>query len=214
MPKQIVGSVYWIENNRQTSRVVDVSEAFGDPAQAVAQIQYAESSGDKKQLILARLAFTQFLGKGYRGESESTPRRVTGEVDQERTSKPSREKPSTAKSSTEPVARKVAKKAPKVASKSPGSEPSKAKSSKKSVRRSVARRAPKVASKSLKGEPSREKPSKKAVETKVGRKAPKDASQPSSKRPSRAKSSDKSAGRKAARKVSARKATKRKASTK
>ena len=34
MPKQIVGSVHWIENGRQTSRLVDVQEAFNDPAQA------------------------------------------------------------------------------------------------------------------------------------------------------------------------------------
>ena len=72
MPKQIVGSVYWIENNRQTSRVVDVSEAFSDSAQAKAQILYAESSGDKRQLRLARFAYRQFQGKRYRMRQTGT----------------------------------------------------------------------------------------------------------------------------------------------
>ncbi|MGA2762990.1 MAG: hypothetical protein ABSG17_06465 [Spirochaetia bacterium] len=73
MPKQIVGNVHWIENGRQTSRVVDVKEAFSDPAQAVAQIEYAEHSGDSRQLRLARLAYRQFQGKRYR--AENTPKK-------------------------------------------------------------------------------------------------------------------------------------------
>jgi hypothetical protein len=110
MPKQIVGSVYWIENGQQTSRVVNVQEAFSDPAQAKAQILYAESSGNKKQLILTRLAYRQFLGKRYRVESKTEPRRAT-EVDQQRISKPSRKKPPKAKSSKKVVGRRVARKA-------------------------------------------------------------------------------------------------------
>ena len=70
MPRQIAGSVYWIENGRQTSKVVDVQEALTDSDQAKAQILYAESSGDKRQLRLARLAYRQFLGKRYRVEGK------------------------------------------------------------------------------------------------------------------------------------------------
>jgi len=75
MPKQIAGSVYWIENGKQTTRVVDVKEAFSDPDQAKAQIVYAESSGDRRQLRLSRLAFRQFQGKRYRVEGKVAPRR-------------------------------------------------------------------------------------------------------------------------------------------
>ena len=71
MPKQIAGTVYWIENGKQTTRVADVKEAFSDPDQAKAQILYAERSGDKRQLRLSRLAFRQFQGKRYRVESKA-----------------------------------------------------------------------------------------------------------------------------------------------
>jgi hypothetical protein len=242
VPKQIVGSVYWIEDGNQTGKVVDAQEAFSDPAQAVAQIQYAEHSGDKQHLKLSRLAYRQFLGKRYRGESKSMPQRATGEVDLERISKPPRKKPSKAKPSRGPVVREVTRNAPEVPSKSPRSERSKAKSSKKVVIRKVARNAAKVttkfpgkerskiksprepsgkkaaritakvAYKSPRSEPSR--PSKKTVERKVERKVTKVAAPPSRKKVSRAMSSKKPTGKKAARKVSARKATKRKASNK
>ena len=89
MLKKIVGSVYWIEKGKQTSRVVDVQEAFSDPDQAKAQISYAKSSGNKRQLIMCGLAYRQFLGKRYRGEN-IVVLRTTTEVDQERISKPSR----------------------------------------------------------------------------------------------------------------------------
>lgn len=71
MPKQVVGRVYWIANGKQTSRVVDVQEAFTDPDQARSQIQFADASGDKEQIRLVRLAFRQFQGMRYRGENRA-----------------------------------------------------------------------------------------------------------------------------------------------
>ena len=47
MPKQIAGNVHWIENGKQTSRVVDVEDAFTDSDQARSQIQFAQASGEK-----------------------------------------------------------------------------------------------------------------------------------------------------------------------
>ena len=237
MPKQIVGSVYWIENNRQTSRVVDVSEAFSDSVQAKAQILYAESSVDKRQLRLARFAYRQFQGKRYRIDSKVEPRRTT-EVHQERISKPSRKKPLQAKSTKRPVGRKVARKVPKVASQRSGdelsiarllkkavgriakkalkvaskpsrSEPSNGKPSKKPAVKKVARKAAKVTSKSSKREPSKANLSKKASERKVARKVPEVASQHSRNQPSKAKPSKKPEGKKAARKVTVRKSEKK-----
>ncbi len=86
MPKQIVGSVHWIENGRQTNRLVDVREAFGDLDQARSQVQFAEASGDKKEIRLVRLAYRQFQGMRYRGESKAKPRKVP-KVGQKRVSK-------------------------------------------------------------------------------------------------------------------------------
>ncbi len=95
MPKQIVGSVHWIENGRQTNRLVDVREAFGDLDQARSQVQFAEASKEKEQIRLVRLAYRQFQGMRFRGESKAKP------------SKPSREKSSKAKSSKKAVERRV-----------------------------------------------------------------------------------------------------------
>ena len=77
MPKQIAGNVHWIENGKQTSRVVDVEEAFTDRDQARSQIQFAEASGDKEQIRLVRLAYRQFQGMRYRGESKAKPKKAT-----------------------------------------------------------------------------------------------------------------------------------------
>ena len=71
MPKQIVGNVHWIENGKQTSKVVDVKEAFTDGDQARSQIQFAEVSGDKEQIRLVRMAFRQFQGMRFRGENRA-----------------------------------------------------------------------------------------------------------------------------------------------
>ena len=77
MPKQIAGNVHWIENGKQTSRLVDVEEAFTDGDQARSQIQFAQASGDKEQIRLVRLAFRQFQGMRYRGENKAKPRKVS-----------------------------------------------------------------------------------------------------------------------------------------
>lgn len=86
MPKQIVGSVHWIENGRQTNRLVDVREAFGDLDQARSQVQFAEASGDKKEIRLVRLAYRQVQGMRFRGEGKAKPKRAT-KVDQQRVAK-------------------------------------------------------------------------------------------------------------------------------
>ena len=101
MPKQIAGNVYWIQNGKQSSKLVDVEEAFTDPDQAKAQVLFALASGDKKQIRLVRLAYRQFQGMRYRGESKTKP------------SKPSREKSSKAKSSKKSAERSVGRKASK-----------------------------------------------------------------------------------------------------
>ena len=101
MPKQIAGNVFWIENGRQTNRLVDVAEAFNDPVQARDQVLFAEASKEKEQIRLVRLAYRQFQGMRFRGESKAKP------------SKPSRGKFSKAKSSKKAVERRVARKASK-----------------------------------------------------------------------------------------------------
>jgi hypothetical protein len=106
MPKKIGGNVYWIEDRQRTIRVVDAEAAFSDLNQAKAQVLFSESSGDKRQIRLARLAFRQFQGMRYRGEKK-TPRRAT-EVGQQRISKP--RKSLKARSAKKPVGKKPSKK--------------------------------------------------------------------------------------------------------
>lgn len=67
----IAGNVYWIEKGVQTIKVVDAEYAFRDPEQAQAQVQWAEASGNKKQIRLARLAYRQYQGMRYRGENKT-----------------------------------------------------------------------------------------------------------------------------------------------
>ncbi len=112
MAKQIAGSVRWIENGKQTSKLVDVAEAFNDPAQARDQVLFAEASGDREQTRLVRLAYRQFQGMRYRGESKAKPKGTAESV--QPSTKPSRKKPLRAKSSKKPVARGAAAKKPGV----------------------------------------------------------------------------------------------------
>jgi len=79
MPKQIVGNVHWIENGKQTSRLVDVGVAFSDPDQAAAQVLFVEASGDREQIRLVRLAYRQYQGQRYR-KQETTPRKAKPNV--------------------------------------------------------------------------------------------------------------------------------------
>lgn len=78
MPKQIVGNVHWIEKSQQTIKVVDAEAAFSDPDQAKAQVLFAEASGDRKQIRLARLAYRQFQGMRYRGENRAKVAKTGG----------------------------------------------------------------------------------------------------------------------------------------
>jgi hypothetical protein len=109
MLKQIVGNVHWVENGKQTSRLVDVQEAFSDADQAKAQISYTERSGDKRQLRLSRLAYRQYQGKRFRVESGKKPIVAT----KSRQEISLRKKPSKSKSSKGPARRKVVVKAAK-----------------------------------------------------------------------------------------------------
>ena len=67
----IVGNVHWIENGKQTAKLVDARVAFRDLEQAKAQVEFAEAQGDKKQIRLARLAFREFQGMRYRGANSA-----------------------------------------------------------------------------------------------------------------------------------------------
>ena len=75
MPKQIAGNIYWIENGKKTNRLVDVAEAFNDPAQARDQVLFAEASGDREQIRLVRLAYRQFQGMRYQRQQDEQSER-------------------------------------------------------------------------------------------------------------------------------------------
>ena len=110
MPKQIVGSVHWIENGKQTNRLVDVQEAFSALDQAKAQVLFAEASGHKEQIRLVRLAYRQFQGMRYRGESKAKPKRAT-KTDQQGVSKTAKSPKATSggKTAGKRSAKKIAK---------------------------------------------------------------------------------------------------------
>ena len=63
---KIVGSVYWIEKGKPTTKVVTAAQAFGDPAQAEQQVLYFDRQGSATEKKLARLGYRQFQGKRYR----------------------------------------------------------------------------------------------------------------------------------------------------
>lgn len=69
--KRITGSVYWIGNGRLTTTVVDAKAAFSDPDQANEQVFYAETCADAHQQKIARLAYSQYQGKPFRGSKPS-----------------------------------------------------------------------------------------------------------------------------------------------
>jgi len=206
--KKIAGTVYLIADARQTSRVVDVEDAFSDSAQAKAQILYAESSGDKRQLKLARLAYRQFQGKRYRVESKPVPRTAV-KVDQEKTSKRPRKKlpekkPSSVRTkrklaakvpakrvseptksetsrsvSKVPVARTVGEKVAAKPSKPPRGKPLNAKQSKKPTRKRAAKKvASKIGCKPSKGKLTRGKSQKEPARKAVAKRSAKVASKP------------------------------------
>jgi hypothetical protein len=70
LAKRITGTTPWIQNGKQTNRIVDAKQAFGDPAQAAAQVAFFDANGDPEQRRLARLAFQQFQGKRLRGPNK------------------------------------------------------------------------------------------------------------------------------------------------
>ena len=62
----ITGNVSRIVGGRQTSKTLSAEQAFGDPEQAAAQVEWAESNGSKEIIRLTRLAYRQYQGKRYR----------------------------------------------------------------------------------------------------------------------------------------------------
>jgi hypothetical protein len=78
LAKRIAGTTPWIQNGKQTSRIVEAKLAFGDPAQAAAQVAFFDAHGDPQQRRLARLAFQQFQGKRLRGPNK--PRKAATPV--------------------------------------------------------------------------------------------------------------------------------------
>lgn len=71
MAKRIGGTTPWIRNGKQTGRIVDAEQAFGDPAQAAAQVAFFDAHGDSRQRRLARMAYQQFQGKRLRGPNKA-----------------------------------------------------------------------------------------------------------------------------------------------
>ncbi len=71
MAKRIGGTTPWILNGKQTGKIVDAKQAFGDPAQAAAQVAFFDANGDPRQRRLARLAYQQFQGKRLRGPNKA-----------------------------------------------------------------------------------------------------------------------------------------------
>lgn len=63
---KIVGSVYWIEKGRPTTKLVTAEQAFADMAQAEQQVLYFDKQGSAQEKKLARLAFRQWQGKRFR----------------------------------------------------------------------------------------------------------------------------------------------------
>jgi hypothetical protein len=62
----ITGNVSQAVGGRQTSKTLSAEQAFGDPEQAVAQVEWAEANGSKEMIRLTRLAYWQYQGKRYR----------------------------------------------------------------------------------------------------------------------------------------------------
>ena len=70
MPKQIVGNVHWIENGKQTNRLVDVQEAFTDLDQAKTQVLFAEASGDKRADQARKVGLSAVPGDAISGRKQ------------------------------------------------------------------------------------------------------------------------------------------------
>jgi hypothetical protein len=62
----IAGNVSRIVGGRQTGKTLSAEQAFGDPEQAAAQVEWAEANGSKEMIRLTRLAYRQYQGKRYR----------------------------------------------------------------------------------------------------------------------------------------------------
>lgn len=64
--RRISGTVNRIVKGKHTDETLSAEQAFGDPEQAVAQVEWAEANGTKEMIRLTRLAYRQYQGKRYR----------------------------------------------------------------------------------------------------------------------------------------------------
>jgi hypothetical protein len=64
--RRITGTVNRIVKGTRTEERLSAEQAFGDPEQAAAQVEWAESNGTKEMIRLTRLAYRQYQGKRYR----------------------------------------------------------------------------------------------------------------------------------------------------
>jgi hypothetical protein len=64
--RRITGTVNRIVKGKHTDEKLSAEQAFSDPEQAAAQVEWAESNGTREMIRLTRLAYRQYQGKRYR----------------------------------------------------------------------------------------------------------------------------------------------------
>jgi hypothetical protein len=64
--RRITGTVNRIVSGKHTNEKLNAEQAFSDPEQAAAQVEWAEANGTTKMIQLTRLAYRQYQGKRYR----------------------------------------------------------------------------------------------------------------------------------------------------
>ena len=65
-PRLITGTVNRIVRGKQTDEKLSAEQAFSDPDQATAQVEWVEANGTTEMIRLTRLAYRQYQGKRYR----------------------------------------------------------------------------------------------------------------------------------------------------
>jgi len=64
--RRITGTVNRIVKGKHTDEKLIAEQAFSDPEQAAAQVEWAEANGTREMIRLTRLAYRQYQGKRYR----------------------------------------------------------------------------------------------------------------------------------------------------
>jgi hypothetical protein len=72
--RRITGTVNRIVRGRHTDEKLSAEQAFSDPEQAAAQVEWTESNGTKEMIRLTRLAYRQYQGKRYRAPAPAAKR--------------------------------------------------------------------------------------------------------------------------------------------